>query len=111
MPRRRMTLVLQLGAKHSRFVTGNILGVIAKLVAVLLAPALSLIQGVVEAAICISVMTMMKTKERSRTSSPVLVAFVFRIFAVREHWPQIVPRDAPTPGPLGATPASPRPRV
>jgi uncharacterized membrane protein YeiH len=41
----------------------------------------------------------------------VLVAFVFRIFAVREHWPQIVPRDAPTPGPLGATPASPRTRA
>jgi uncharacterized membrane protein YeiH len=41
----------------------------------------------------------------------VLVAFVFRIFAVREHWPQIVPHDAPTPGPLGATSASPRPRV
>jgi uncharacterized membrane protein YeiH len=39
----------------------------------------------------------------------VLVAFVFRIFAVREHWPQIVPRDAQ--GPLAATPASPRPRV
>jgi uncharacterized membrane protein YeiH len=41
----------------------------------------------------------------------VLVAFVFRIFAVREHWPQIVPRDAPAQGPLAATPASPRPRV
>lgn len=41
----------------------------------------------------------------------VLVAFIFRIFAVREHWPQIVPHDTPTPGQLGATPASPRPRV
>src|SRR6266705_6685708 len=33
-------------------------------------------QGVVEATICISVMTMMKTKERSRTASTVLAAFV-----------------------------------
>jgi uncharacterized membrane protein YeiH len=41
----------------------------------------------------------------------VLVAFVFRILAVREHWPQIVPRDAPAQSPLAATPASPRPRV
>src|SRR5947209_5387998 len=89
MPRRRMTLMLRLGAKHSRFVTGNILGVIAKLVAVLLAPALSLIQGVVEAAICISVMTMMKTKERSRTSSPVLVAFVSLLAIVH---PPLSPR-------------------
>ena len=39
----------------------------------------------------------------------VLVAFVFRILAVREHWSQIVPRDAPAQGPLAATPASPRP--
>jgi len=29
----------------------------------------------------------------------VLVAFVFRIFAVREHWPQIVPLAAPAVGP------------
>lgn len=27
------------------------------------------------------------------------VAFVFRVFAVREHWPQIVPLDAPAAGP------------
>jgi len=39
----------------------------------------------------------------------VLVAFVFRILAVREHWSQIVPRDAAAQGPLAATPASPRP--
>jgi len=39
----------------------------------------------------------------------VLVAFVFRILAVREHWSQIVPRDAPAQGPLAATPASPPP--
>lgn len=30
----------------------------------------------------------------------VLVAFLFRIFAVRDHWPQIVPHDAPGQGPL-----------
>ena len=29
----------------------------------------------------------------------VVVAFVFRVFAVREHWPQIVPLDAPAAGP------------
>jgi len=32
----------------------------------------------------------------------VLVAFVFRVFAVREHWPQIVPLDAPAAGPRAA---------
>lgn len=41
----------------------------------------------------------------------VLVAFVFRIFAVREHWPQIVPRDAPLPSPLAATPSGTRRHV
>lgn len=30
----------------------------------------------------------------------VLAAFIFRVFAVREHWPQIVPFDAPAEGPL-----------
>jgi uncharacterized membrane protein YeiH len=29
----------------------------------------------------------------------VLVAFTFRVFAVREHWPQIVPLNAPAEGP------------
>jgi uncharacterized membrane protein YeiH len=29
----------------------------------------------------------------------VLVSFTFRAFAVREHWPQIVPLDAPAAGP------------
>ena len=32
----------------------------------------------------------------------VLVAFTFRVFAVREHWPQIVPLDAAAEGPLVA---------
>lgn len=30
----------------------------------------------------------------------VLVSFTFRVFAVREHWPSIVPVDAPPEGPL-----------
>jgi uncharacterized membrane protein YeiH len=32
----------------------------------------------------------------------VVVAFVFRVFAVREHWPQIVPLAAPAAGPIAA---------
>jgi uncharacterized membrane protein YeiH len=32
----------------------------------------------------------------------VLAAFTFRVFAVREHWPSIVPLDAPTEGPRAA---------
>jgi len=30
----------------------------------------------------------------------VLVAFVFRVFAVRDHWPQIVPLAAVAAGPV-----------
>jgi len=33
----------------------------------------------------------------------VLVAFTFRVFAVRDHWPSIVPLDAPPEGPLEAS--------
>jgi uncharacterized membrane protein YeiH len=33
----------------------------------------------------------------------VLVAFVFRVFAVRDHWPQIVPLAAPAAGPGART--------
>jgi uncharacterized membrane protein YeiH len=29
----------------------------------------------------------------------VLIAFIFRVFAVRDHWPSIVPLDAPAAGP------------
>jgi uncharacterized membrane protein YeiH len=32
----------------------------------------------------------------------VSVAFIFRVFAVREHWPQIVPLVAPAAGPVAA---------
>ena len=45
----------------------------------------------------------------------VLVAFVFRVFAVRQHWPQIVPLAAPAAGPeiapLAAPVAGPRARA
>jgi uncharacterized membrane protein YeiH len=37
----------------------------------------------------------------------VLVAFTFRVFAVREHWPSIVPLDAPAEGPEIVPPATP----
>jgi hypothetical protein len=37
----------------------------------------------------------------------VLVAFTFRVFAVREHWPSIVPLDAPAEGPDVVTLAKP----
>jgi len=37
----------------------------------------------------------------------VLVSFTFRVFAVREHWPSIVPLDAPAEGPEIMTPAKP----
>jgi uncharacterized membrane protein YeiH len=40
----------------------------------------------------------------------VLVAFFFRVLAVKEHWPQIVPLDAPAEGPEVA-PAEQRARV
>jgi len=45
----------------------------------------------------------------------VLVAFLFRVFAVREHWPSIVPIATPTEGPgivpLAAPDAYPRKRA
>jgi len=37
----------------------------------------------------------------------VLVSFTFRVFAVREHWPSIVPLDAPAEGPEIMTHAKP----
>ena len=40
-----------------------------------------------------------------------LVAFLFRVFAVREHWPQIVPLAAAAEGPLVAPAARPGGRV
>src|SRR5215831_870932 len=34
-----------------------------------------------------------------------LVSFLFRVFAVRDHWPQIVPMNAPPERPVVAPPA------
>src|SRR6185437_5854369 len=36
------------------------------------------------------------------------VAFTVRVLAVREHWPQIIPKDAPSTGPLMMPPAGRR---
>jgi uncharacterized membrane protein YeiH len=33
-----------------------------------------------------------------------LISFLFRVFAVRQHWPQIVPHDRPAKGPVVAPP-------
>ena len=41
----------------------------------------------------------------------VSVSFVFRVLAVKEHWPQIVPMDVPAAAPLGSHKAHPRARV
>ena len=38
----------------------------------------------------------------SKAGLAVLVAFLFRVFAVREHWPQIVPLAAHAAGPGAA---------
>jgi len=40
----------------------------------------------------------------------VLIAFLFRVFAVRDHFPQIVPHDAPGQEPLVQRTAGPRAR-
>jgi len=37
-----------------------------------------------------------------------LVAFLFRVFAVRDHWPQIVPMNAPSEGPVVVPPVGRR---
>jgi uncharacterized membrane protein YeiH len=41
----------------------------------------------------------------------VLGAFIFRVFAVKNHWPQIVPMDAPPEGPVNTPAAARRARV
>jgi uncharacterized membrane protein YeiH len=41
----------------------------------------------------------------------VLVSFLFRLFAVRDHWPQIVPMKAPPEGPVVAPPVGRRARL
>jgi uncharacterized membrane protein YeiH len=40
-----------------------------------------------------------------------LVSFLFRVFAVRDHWPQIVPMNAPPEGPVSAPPAGRQARL
>jgi uncharacterized membrane protein YeiH len=50
-----------------------------------------------------TLLAMMENKSLSFfpvTLIAVLVAFTFRVFAVREHWPQIVPLAAPAGGPV-----------
>jgi len=37
-----------------------------------------------------------------------LVSFLFRVFAVRDHWPQIVPMNAPSEGPVVVPPVGRR---
>lgn len=41
----------------------------------------------------------------------VLVAFTFRVLAVKDHWPQIVPMDAPAEGPPAERSTAPRLRA
>ncbi len=59
---------------------------------------------VTAAVLASTVYTVVAVSNKSLTFFPVtliavLVAFVFRVFAVREHWPQIVPLAGPAEGP------------
>jgi uncharacterized membrane protein YeiH len=59
---------------------------------------------VTTAVLASTVYTLIAVLDKSTAFFPVtliavLVAFIFRVFAVREHWPQIVPLDAPAQGP------------
>jgi uncharacterized membrane protein YeiH len=62
-------------------------------------------QLVTTAVLASTVYTLLAVWEKGRltffpvTLIAVLVAFTFRVFAVREHWPSIVPLDAPAEGP------------
>jgi len=40
-----------------------------------------------------------------------LVSFLFHVFAVRDHWPQVVPMNAPPQGPVVAPPVGKRARL
>jgi uncharacterized membrane protein YeiH len=61
---------------------------------------------VTTAVLASSVYTLLAMLENERltffpvTLIAVLVSFTFRVFAVREHWPQIVPLNAPAAGPV-----------
>ena len=64
-------------------------------------------QLVTTAVLASTVYTLIAVLDKSSTFFPVTliavaVAFVFRVFAVREHWPSIVPLDAPAAGPRAA---------
>jgi len=65
-------------------------------------------QLVTAAVLASTVYTLLAVWEKGRLSFfpvtliAVLVSFLFRVFAVREHWPSIVPLDAPAEGPHAA---------
>jgi uncharacterized membrane protein YeiH len=68
-------------------------------------------QLVTTAVLASTVYTVLAVLEKGRAFFPVtliavLVAFLFRVFAVREHWPSIVPLDAPAEGPEVITAAA-----
>ena len=62
-------------------------------------------QLITTAVLASTVYTLLGTWEKGRlaffpvTLVAVLVSFTFRVLAVREHWPSIVPLDAPAEGP------------
>jgi uncharacterized membrane protein YeiH len=70
-------------------------------------------QLITAAVLASTVYTLLAVWEKGRlaffpvTLIAVLVAFVFRVLAVREHWPSIVPLDAPPEGPEIAPLATP----
>jgi uncharacterized membrane protein YeiH len=65
-------------------------------------------QLVTTAVLASAVYTLLAVWEKGRltffpvTLIAVLVSFTFRVFAVRDHWPSIVPLDAPAEGPRAA---------
>jgi uncharacterized membrane protein YeiH len=69
-------------------------------------------QLVTAALLASTVYTLLAVWEKGRLSFfpvtliAVLVAFVFRVIAVRDHWPSIVPLDAPAEGPVIASPVA-----
>jgi len=69
-------------------------------------------QLVTAALLASTVYTLLAVWEKGRLSFfpvtliAVLVSFLFRVLAVREHWPSIVPLDAPAEGPEVAPPVA-----
>jgi len=74
-------------------------------------------QLVTTAVLASTVYTLLGVWEKGRLSFfpvtliAVLVAFVFRVVAVREHWPSFVPLDAPAEGPEVRPIVAPRSRT